>query len=309
MAVKPDEQQLQVEGSIQEPVKAAAQHLERLLRAPLAPGLYLVATPIGNLGDLSLRAIATLARCDVIYCEDTRRSRILVDQFGIDRPLRAYHDHNAERERPAILATLGRGGRVALISDAGTPLVSDPGYKLVRDVVAEGNGVFAIPGASAVLTALSVAALPTDSFFFAGFLPPKSGARRSRLQALAHIPGTLVFFETALRLPEVLADAADVLGSDRHAAVARELTKLHEEVLRGTLGDLRARGLDLVGEIVVLVAPPPERETSDETVLARLDALLASLSLKDAARAVADEFGIPKARAYDLALELKRGRS
>ena len=284
----------------------ASAEVARQLAAPLAPGLYLVATPIGNLADITLRALATLARADVIYCEDTRHSRTLVAHFGIHRPLRPYHEHNAEEQRPRILADLERGARIALISDAGTPLVSDPGYKLVRDAITAGHAVVALPGASAVLTSISVSGLPTDTFLFAGFLPARSGARKSRLSELANAPATLVFFEAPTRLAETLADIAAVLGT-RPAAVARELTKLHEDVTRGTLPDLAARFMANApkGEIVILVGPPDEEAATDATIEAALAEALAHMSLRDAAKAVAERLAVPKARVYDLGLKMK----
>jgi 16S rRNA (cytidine1402-2'-O)-methyltransferase len=287
--------------------RAVGHQMERLLAQPLDAGLHLVATPIGHLGDISLRALATLAQADVIYCEDTRRTRILADHYGIDRPLRSYHEHNAERERPQILARLGRGDRVALVSDAGTPLVSDPGYKLVRDAIEAGCMVTCVPGASSVLTALTVSGLPTDAFHFGGFMPPRGGQRRNRLEQLATVPATLVLFETASRIEALVADAAEILGGDRPAAVARELTKLHEEIIRAPLGELPERIAGLIGEIVLVIGPAPERAVDDAAIEARLRALLETQTLKDAARIAADELAIPKARAYDIALAIKRG--
>jgi 16S rRNA (cytidine1402-2'-O)-methyltransferase len=282
----------------------------RYLTSPLAPGLYLVATPIGNLADITLRALTTLARADVIYCEDTRHSRTLIAHFGIGRPLRPYHEHNAEEQRPRILADLGRGGRIALISDAGTPLVSDPGYKLVRDCIAEGHPVVAVPGASAVMAAISVAGLPTDTFLFAGFLPPRSGARQSRITELAATPATLVFFEAPTRVADTLADLSATLGN-RPAAVARELTKLHETVERGSLADLAERftAAPQKGEMVIVVGPPTSEAVTDEGIAAALSEALAHMSLRDAAKAVADRLSVPKARVYDLGLKLKADRS
>ena len=286
-------------------VRAGAE-VARLVGDPLAPGLYLVATPIGNLSDISLRALAVLARADAVYCEDTRHSRTLMAHFGLGARLKPYHEHNAEEQRPRVLEELRVGRRVALISDAGTPLVSDPGYKLVREALEEGFSVIAIPGASAVLTAVTVSGLPTDRFLFAGFLPPKSGARRSRISELSAVPATLVFFEAPTRIAEMLADLRDVLGP-RPAAVARELTKLHEEVRRGTLAELAAALADqpLKGEIAVLVGPPLEGETTDEVILQRLKEALGSMSLRDAAKAVAERLAVPKARVYDLGVKLK----
>ncbi len=282
----------------------------RHLASPLAPGLYLVSTPIGNLADITLRALTTLARADVIYCEDTRHSRTLIAHFGIGRPLRPYHEHNAEEQRPRILADLGRGARIALISDAGTPLVSDPGYKLVRDCIAEGHAVVAVPGASAVMAAISVAGLPTDTFLFAGFLPPRSGARQSRIAELAATPATLIFFEAPTRVADTLADLAATLGN-RPAAVARELTKLHETVERGLLTDLAERftAAPQKGEMVIVVGPPTSEAVTDEGIAAALTEALAQMSLRDAAKAVADRLSVPKARVYDLGLKLKSDRS
>ncbi len=284
--------------------------LTRRLAEPLAPGLYLVATPIGNLADITLRALTTLARADVIYCEDTRHSRTLVAHYGIARTLRPYHEHNAEEQRPRVLADLARGARIALISDAGTPLVSDPGYKLVRDCITEGHTVVAVPGASAVMTGLCVAGLPTDTFLFAGFLPPRSGARQTRIAGLASVPATLIFFEAPTRLAETLTDLAATLGP-RPAAVARELTKLHEDIARGPLPELAAhfQSAPPKGEIVILVGPPSNEAATDEAIVAALESALAHMSLRDAAKAVAERLSAPKARVYDLGLKLKSDRT
>jgi 16S rRNA (cytidine1402-2'-O)-methyltransferase len=281
--------------------------LERQLSLPLAPGLYLVATPIGHLADMTLRAIATLAQADVIYCEDTRHSRTLVAHYAIRRPLRPYHEHNAEEQRPRILGELAAGRAVALISDAGTPLVSDPGFKLVRDAAAEGHAVTAVPGPSAVLAALCVAGLPTDAFFFAGFLPPKEGQRRTRLAELAAVPGTLLFFEAPTRTAATLADLALVLGN-RPAALARELTKLHEEVRRQPLADLASacESDPPKGEVVIVVGPPEIVDVSDAMIEESLAPALENLSIRDASRIVSETLKVPKGRVYDVALELKR---
>ena len=286
----------------------ASEVLARLVAEPLPPGLYVVATPIGNLADITLRALAVLERSDVIYCEDTRHSRTLLAHYSISRPLRAYHEHNAERERPHILAELAEGKRVALISDAGTPLISDPGYKLVRAVIGEGHAVTSLPGASAVLTALAAAGLATDTFLFAGFLPPRQGARRSRLAELKATRATLVFFESPSRVAESIADIASVLG-DREMVIARELTKLHEEFHRGSPPHLVqwAEASTPRGEMVMLVGPPTSVEVTDEAILLSLRPLLAEESLRDASKAVADALGVAKARVYDLGLALKRG--
>ncbi|WP_293800782.1 16S rRNA (cytidine(1402)-2'-O)-methyltransferase [uncultured Bosea sp.] len=277
---------------------------------PLAPGLHIVATPIGNLRDISFRALATLAAADAILAEDTRTSKTLLAHYGISTPLLPYHEHNAAQMRPKVLAKLRDGGKLALISDAGTPLVSDPGYKLVAELVAEGLAVTGIPGPSAVLAALVLAGLPTDRFFFEGFLPPKSGGRRTRLTELAAIPGTLVFFESPRRLAEMLADAAAVLGA-RPGAVARELTKFYETVRRGTLPELAAhyeREEEARGEIVVIIGPPGAADlvTSDGAIDERLRAAMAKVSLKEAVAQVAAETGQPRRKVYARALELTR---
>lgn len=281
--------------------------IERQLGLPLAPGLYLVATPIGHLADMSLRAIATLANADIVYCEDTRHSRTLLAHYAIRAPLRPYHEHNADEQRPRILGDLADGRAVALISDAGTPLISDPGFKLVRDCAAAGHRVVAVPGPSAALAALTVTGLPTDAFFFAGFLPPKEAARKTRLAQLAAVPATLVFFEAPQRAAAALADLAAVLGN-REAALARELTKLHEDVRRGPLADLvRAFETDPPkGEVVIVVAPPEAGEVSDAMIEERLAPALETLSLRDASRVVAETLNVPKGRVYDRALALKR---
>ena len=289
----------------------AIAELARQCAQPLEPGLYLVATPIGNLGDVSLRALATLARADLICCEDTRHSRTLLDHYGIHRRLRAYHEHNAEAERPRILAALAEGQAVALISDAGTPLISDPGYKLVRAAAESGWRIVAIPGASAVLTGLAVAALPTDAFLFGGFLPPKETARRARLAELASVPATLILFESPSRLAASLADIARAFPG-RGATVARELTKRFEEIRRGTAEELNAWAAaagDIKGEIVILIGPPPPAaQVTDTEISQHLAPLLADMSLRDAARAVAGDLGVARGRVYDIGLKLKGGR-
>lgn len=279
---------------------------------PIAPGLHVVATPIGNLGDISLRALATLAAAEAVIAEDTRVTKTLLAHYGIATPLIAYHEHNAHLVRPQILRRLADGAALALVSDAGTPLVSDPGFKLVTEAVAQGAPVTAVPGASAVLAALVVAGLPTDRFFFEGFLPPKSAARRARLAELAAIPGTLVFFESPRRINETLADCAAVLGA-REAAVARELTKHFENVRRGPLPELAetiAGGEPLRGEIVLLIGPPADdaAELSEASLDDRLRAAMASHSIKDAAAIVAGETGQPRRRVYARALQLAAER-
>lgn len=261
------------------------------------------------MGDISERAEAVLAAADVIACEDTRVSGKLLARLGIQRPLIAYHDHNAEAARPAILARLAAGETVALISDAGTPSISDPGYKLVRACIEGGYAVSAVPGPNAALMALTLSGLPTDRFLFEGFLPPKTAGRRDVLTRLSRIPATLLFQEGAARLPESLADMAAVLGP-REAAVARELTKLYEEVRRGPLDRLAAHYAEAgppKGEIVIVVAPPsPEAAAPPETMEAMLADALKSMSLRDAADAVARASGLPRREVYARALELAK---
>jgi 16S rRNA (cytidine1402-2'-O)-methyltransferase len=292
------------------PVAArAGETLSDLLARPLAPALYLVATPIGNLADISLRALSVLARADLIAAEDTRHSKKLLTHFGIGGALAAYHEHNAERERPRLIARLRAGQSVALISDAGTPLVSDPGYKLAREALDAGIAVVSIPGPSAALAALTSAGLPTDTFLFAGFLPAKSGPRRARLEELRNLPATLIFFETGPRLAKSLADMADVLGA-REAAIAKELTKLHESVTRGELGALvdALKGDALKGEFAIVVGPPEDAasEASDAAIIEQLEKALNVESFRDAVRSVAEVLQVGRARVYELGLKLKR---
>jgi len=276
----------------------------------LAPGLHLVATPIGNLGDITLRAIEVLRGADRICAEDTRITARLLARYGIRKPLEPYHDHNAEAARPKVLAALRRGERVALVSDAGTPLVSDPGYKLVRAAIAEGIAVSAAPGPSAALTALVLSGLPPDAFFFGGFLPPRSAARRRVLAAHQGLAATLVFFEGPSRLAVALADMAETLG-DRPAAVARELTKLHEEVRRGRLAELAAHYRETgppKGETVVVVGPPEPAVHAARDIDARLAAALERHGVREAASQVAAELGLQRSLLYRRALELERAR-
>jgi 16S rRNA (cytidine1402-2'-O)-methyltransferase len=293
-------------------VARAGEALAEFMARPLSPGLYLVATPIGNLGDISLRTLAVLAGAHVIAAEDTRHSKKLLSHFGIRGELTPYHEHNAERERPRLLSRIRAGQAVALISDAGTPLVSDPGYKLVREALDEGLMVTSLPGPSAALAALTNSGLPTDTFLFGGFLPPKSGPRHTRLTALKDVPATLILFETPPRLAKSLADMAEVLGP-REAAIARELTKLHETVTRGTLdalADAVAAGEALKGEVVVVIAPPTAEETeiTDERILADLEAALETQSFRDAVRGVTEALNVKRARVYELGLDLTRKR-
>lgn len=273
----------------------------------LAPGLYITATPIGNARDITLRALDVLAGCDVIAAEDTRVSAKLLAIHGISRPLTAYNDHNGARERPKLLARLKHGARIALISDAGTPLVSDPGFKLVREALAEGVPVHAIPGASATLTALALAGLPTDRFLFVGFLPSKTGERGTALAELKNIHATLIFFESAQRLAESLAQMADVLG-DRAVAVTRELTKLHEEVRRSTLGILAAQYAQEPppkGEVTILVGPPPEQQADFARIDALLDKALPFMPVRAASELIAEALGVPRKEIYQRAIEKK----
>lgn len=275
--------------------------------AKAAPALYLVATPIGNLGDVSLRALEVLAGVDVIACEDTRITRKLTERYGIATPLTPYHEHNAAEVRPKLLARLADGQAVALVSDAGTPLISDPGYKLVRAASEAGHTVTAIPGASAVLAGLSVAGLPTDRFFFEGFLPAKQAARQKRVVALTGIPSTVVLFESGLRIAATLADLAAAFGP-RLAAICRELTKVHEEVKRGDLEALAqeyAGDAEKRGEFVIVVAPPTEQQEA-----ADLDGLLrrafTRVSVRDAVAEVALVTGRPRREVYRRALGLAK---
>src|SRR5579862_4037987 len=273
----------------------------------LAPGLHIVATPIGNLADITIRALAALAGADLIACEDTRITRKLVDRYGIETPLTPYHDHNAEKARPVLLR-LTEGAAVALVSDAGTPLISDPGFKLVRAAQDAGLPVMALPGPSSVLAALTVSGLPTDQFLFAGFLPPKQSARRTRIAELARIPSTLVLFETGPRLAEALADLAAIMGP-REAAICRELTKLHEEVRHGNLETLAQTcgEEETRGEFVLVIAPPPEAAMpSAEDTETLLRQALSRVSLKDAVAEVAVATGLPRRELYQRALALAK---
>ncbi len=277
--------------------------------ARLAPGLHIVATPIGNLGDITLRALEALAGADLIACEDTRVTHKLLDRYGIARPLTPYHEHNATKARPMLLRRLAGGAAIALVSDAGTPLISDPGYKLVRAAQDAGHTVTALPGASAVMAGLAVAGLPTDQFLFVGFLPPKEAARRTRIAELARIPATLVLFETGPRLAATLADLAAGLGQQREAALCRELTKLHEEIRRGELAAFaESYAQDAPrGEIVLVIAPPKASEpvgaAETETLLRQA---MARVSLKDAVGEVADATGLPRREVYQRALALTK---
>jgi len=272
------------------------------------PGLYIIATPIGNLKDITLRALEALKAADLIACEDTRVTAKLLSHYGIKKPTLSYNDHNGEERRPKILEALKGGKRVALVSDAGTPMVSDPGYKLVREAVAEGISVTALPGASSVLAALCLSGLPTDRFFFTGFLPAKKEACKKDIMALAAIPSTLIFFESARRLPDTLALLHEGLG-DRQASIAREITKLYEETRRGLLSELKAHYEQSgapKGEVVIAVATPLEEKHSPEDLEARLRWLLKSHAVKEAAGILAEQTGLPRKEIYSLALRLMK---
>ena len=279
---------------------------DRLETEGMASGLYLVATPIGHLGDITVRALSILARADKIYAEDTRKSRVLLERYGIKKPLNSYHEHNAKRAREQILKDLDNDLRVALISDAGTPLISDPGYKLVRETIAADHRVQAIPGASAPLAALSIAGQPTDCFLFAGFLPTKRGERRTRIEALQNAPATLIFFESPTRIAAAMDDLLAGLGP-RPAALTRELTKRHEEVVRGSLTELseKLRDTSIKGECVIVIGPPGEQKISDTRIANELQERLTHESLREAAKAIAKDLGVSKSRVYDIGLKLK----
>ncbi len=285
---------------------------EAVAGSKLEPGLYVTATPIGNMGDITLRALEALRAADVIACEDTRRTGRLLARYDIKRPLIAYHDHNEMRMHPVLIERLIAGELIVLVSDAGTPLVSDPGYRLVRAAREHGVFVTALPGASSVLAALSVAGLPVQPFLFTGFLPARQGARRREATRLAAIDATLVLFESARRLPASLADLAAAMGP-RAAAVARELTKLHEEVRRGSLADLAA-GYAFEGppkgEVVLVIAPRGSGRAaapSEAEIDALLGEALRTRTPSRAAAAVAVAAGLPRRAVYARALALRRG--
>lgn len=285
--------------------------MKTLSPVPLTPGLYLIATPIGNLRDITLRALEVLAEVDVVACEDTRMTGKLLEMHGVKASkLIVYNDHNADASRKGILDMLAQGKRIALVSDAGTPLISDPGYKLVRDAQDLGMNVTSLPGANALLTALQLSGQPTDKFSFLGFLPAKEKARQDVLKEWRAVPGTLVAYETGPRLIDSLRDMELVLGGDRPAAVTRELTKMYEEVRRDTLDNLvrhYEEAGEPKGEIVVVIGPGAKAEITEDAIKERLSALLRDLSVRDAAAQVADEMGIPKKQAYEFAIMLQRG--
>ncbi|WP_353216473.1 16S rRNA (cytidine(1402)-2'-O)-methyltransferase [Sandarakinorhabdus sp.] len=281
---------------------------EQLPTAELAPGLYIVATPIGNLGDMTARAVRVLGSASLIACEDTRVTGRLLHHFGISTRMQPYHDHNAAAVRPGLIAR-ALIEPVALVSDAGTPLISDPGFKLVADARDAGVTVLAVPGACAAIAALSIAGLPTDRFLFAGFLPAKDKARRDAIAQLAAVPATLLFYESGPRLAATLAALLAVLG-DRPAGVGRELTKRYEEMVTGTLSVLAERWAEVPprGEIVVLVGPPlPAAAATQDDLDAALQSALATMKVKDAARHVADALGLAKSEVYARALVIRQG--
>jgi len=275
----------------------------------IGPGLHIVATPIGNLRDITLRALDVLRAVDLIACEDTRVFARLANHYRIAVPTVSYSDATQDASEPRLLRALAEGKRVALVSDAGMPLISDPGYRLVRAAVAGGHVVTAAPGPSAVPMALAVAGLPTDRFYFGGFLPTKPGERRRAIAEAAQVPATLVFFEAPHRLAASLADLAELLG-ERPAAVARELTKMFEEVRRASLTELAAHyaaQAEVRGEIVLVIAPPGEAAAPPgEALDAALRQAMASASVKDAAAEIAARFGLKRRDVYARALELKR---
>ncbi|TPK20813.1 16S rRNA (cytidine(1402)-2'-O)-methyltransferase [Mesorhizobium sp. B2-5-9] len=275
---------------------------------PLDPALYLVATPIGNLADITLRALETLAAADIVACEDTRVSRVLLDRYGIRRRTTAYHEHNAGEAGPKLVAALEAGQSVALISDAGTPLVSDPGYRLVGEALDHGIRVVPIPGPSAPLAALTASGLPSDAFLFAGFLPVKSGQRLARLEALRAVPATLIFFESPRRLAESLGAMVEALGGERKAAIGRELTKTFEEMRTGTLRALADHyaGADTPrGEIVVCVGAAEAKADEPEDIDRLLLSLAAEMPASKAAAEAAKMTGGQKQELYRRLLELK----
>ena len=280
----------------------------------LVPGLYLIATPIGTARDITLRTLDILASADVIAAEDTRSLRKLLDIHGIalgERPLIAYHDHNGDRVRPRLIQALEAGKSVVYASEAGTPMVADPGYDLARAAVAEGYTLISAPGPSAAITALTLAGLPTDRFFFAGFLPNAAGRRKTALQELAEVPGTLIFYESPKRIAAMLRDAAQVLGGARRAAVCRELTKKFEEVLRGTLDELAATCAErtLKGEIVVLIDRGHLPNIREVDLDSALNEALKGLSVRDAADKVSEDLGLKRRQVYQRALDLDAQRS
>lgn len=275
----------------------------------IAAGLHFVATPIGSARDITLRALDVLASADVLAAEDTRTLRHLMEIHGIplgDRYLVAYHDHNGPQARPRIMKALEEGKSVAYASEAGTPLVADPGFQLSKEAIAAGYPVYAAPGASAVLTALTIAGLPTDKFLFAGFLPNTSSQRKTALAELSQIPATLVFYESPKRVAAMVRDAAEVLGAARPAAICRELTKKFEETLRGSLGELSdiLAERSLKGEVVVLIDRGNLAAVNEISIEQQLKDALTTMSLRDASEAVANANGLPRRKVYQMALAM-----
>lgn len=281
---------------------------------PIAPGLHLIATPIGAARDITLRALDLLAGADMLAAEDTRALRRLMEIHGLsvgDRPLIPYHDHNGAQMRPRILAAIQAGKSVVYASEAGTPLVADPGFQLAREVGREGLALHSAPGPSAVLAALTLAGLPSDRFCFLGFPPPQQGARLKMLAEVGAIPATLIFYESPKRIHRLLDDMCDVWGGARPAAMCRELTKLHEEVLRLPLGDLRLALTDRVlkGEIVLVVDRAAPVVTGTDTLKAALVTALSAGSLKEAVARVTTETGLPRRQVYQAALALEQDKT
>jgi 16S rRNA (cytidine1402-2'-O)-methyltransferase len=287
-------------------VSGTERQFDKLCAAPLAPGLHVVSTPIGNLSDITLRALFTLAAADIALCEDTRHSRKLFSAFGIGRKLETYHDFSSEQDRERILGALRDGKSVALISDAGTPLVADPGFKLVRAALAEQINVFPVPGASAMLSALVASGLPSDQFFFGGFLPVKEKARREALEALGDAPGTLIFYESAPRIEAALKAMASVFPV-RPVVLAREITKIHEGYARGTAQELlvEIERNPPMGELVLLIGAGEAPKAEDGDIEKALMRALAEGSLKEAVEKVAKGLGVGKKKVYNLALKLR----
>ncbi len=276
-------------------------------RSPLTPGLYPVSTPIGNLRDISLRALDVLASADLVLAEDTRRAQKLLSAYHLKPRIQAYHDHNVAKALPGVIKALQSGQSIALISDAGTPLINDPGYKLARACIAADIPVFAVPGASAPLAALVASGLPPDRFLYLGFLPPKQAARQAVLEKFSSLPATLIFFETAKRVEKTLIDMVAIIGG-RQVVIARELTKIYEDILRGTAKDLLARvqKKPLRGEIVLLIGPPDKEVAwSEDKVLAELLPLIGKYGVKQAAGIIAKRAGMKKRDVYQIALLMK----
>jgi len=279
------------------------------MKSVLQPGLYLVSTPIGNMGDLSFRGLDILKNASIIACEDTRITGKLLSRHAVDTKMTSYHDHNAARKRPKLLNIIKKGGSVALVSDAGTPAIADPGYRLVNDCIKLNYSVTATPGANAAITALIISGLPTDRFLFAGFLNSKSFQRSKELALLSTVPATLIFYESPRRLATALRDMSTTLG-DRPAAIARELTKLHEEVKRGTLSELASYYSTAgppKGEVVMVIGPPIKktalsRDTLDQLILKSLK----NKSVRDVSAELALETGVPKRKIYMRAIKLAK---